>query len=102
MGEILRADFDALRIMAAGVRGQADAISGIDPVDLIAKVVQAMPDSAIGVAAAGVGEPLVSSLRQMADRLRALSALAEHGVRTYEDVDTAFQGELEKYLHGLG
>lgn len=101
MGEMLRVDVDALRVMAAGVRVQADVIGGIDPVDLIAEVGRAMPDSAIGVAAAGVAEPLVDTLRQLADRLRHMSDVAERGTRTYEEADAALAGEMEKYLRGL-
>lgn len=100
MGEMLRADLDALRVMAAGVRGEAGAISGIDPVDLCAIVGRAMPNSAIGSAAVGVGEPLLSALRGMAGRLRDLAETAEDGATTYENADEAFTEQLDGYLRG--
>ncbi|NNH75776.1 hypothetical protein HLB23_39005 [Nocardia uniformis] len=100
MGEILRADLEALRVMAAGVRGEAGTISGIDPVDLVASVGRAMPNSAIGSAAVGVGEPLLSALHGMAERLRGMAEAAENGATTYENADRVFAEQLERYLHG--
>lgn len=102
MGEILHADLDALRIMAAGLRTEATTISGIDPVDLIAKVGRAMPNSALGAAADGVGAPLRSAVHAMAERLHDLADTADHGATTYEEVDRAFTEQLDGYLRGVG
>ncbi|MCU1647044.1 MAG: hypothetical protein JWN03_7319 [Nocardia sp.] len=97
---MLRADVDALRVMAAAVRVEAATIAGIDPVDSIVQVGRAMPNSAIGAAAAGVGEPLRSALGGMADRLSELAAVSEQGARGYAETDAAFEGQLDSYLTG--
>ncbi|WP_433593807.1 hypothetical protein [Nocardia sp. CA-145437] len=99
MADMLRADITALRVMAASLRGEADAVTNIDPVDLIAKVGQAMPNSAIGAAAVTVGEPLLASLGHMADRLSSFAAAADHGATTYEATQLALSAELDGYLH---
>ncbi|WP_067573109.1 hypothetical protein [Nocardia acidivorans] len=101
MGDMLRADLEALRVMAAAVRVEAETIAGIDPVDLIAKVARSMPNSAIGSAAAGAGEPIVAALRDLADRLTSLSGVVEHGVKSYEEVDAALGNQLDRYTRGL-
>lgn len=101
MGEILRADLDALRVMAAAVRVEAETIAKIDPADPIAKVVRSMPNSAIGSAAAGAGEPIVAALRDLADRLTTLSGAVEHGVKSYEEMDAALGNQLDSYTHRL-
>ncbi|MRH89716.1 hypothetical protein GFY24_20085 [Nocardia sp. SYP-A9097] len=100
MGEILRADLDALRAMAAAVRVEAETIAGIDPADLIARVGLAMPNSVIGAAADEAGEPVVAALRELADRLTALSGVVERGVKSYEEVDAALGAQLDSYMHG--
>ncbi|MET9486833.1 hypothetical protein [Nocardia sp. NPDC006630] len=100
MGDMLRADVEALRAMAAAVRVEAETIAGIDPVDVIAKVGRAMPNSAIGAAAAGVREPLRSALGGMAARLVELAEVSEHGARSYAETDAAFTGQLDSYLQG--
>ncbi|WP_405492354.1 hypothetical protein [Nocardia sp. NBC_00511] len=98
MTDMLRADLTALRIMAAGVRAQGEAISGIDPVDLIAKAGLAMPDSATGTACAGLGAPLLAALRRMAGGLNAFADAADHGATTYEDTTSALTAQLNRYL----
>ncbi|MFC9996868.1 hypothetical protein [Nocardia sp. NPDC127526] len=100
MGDILRADVAALRVMAAGIRGESAAIAAIDPVDQVAKVARAMPNSAIGAAAVGIGEPLLTALRQLAGELSEVAAVADHGAVTYEAADEAFERQLDEYLTG--
>ncbi|MFB7716971.1 hypothetical protein [Nocardia sp. NPDC056100] len=100
MGDLLRADLDALRAMAAAVRVEAETIAAIDPVELIAKVGPAMPNSAIGTAAAGAGAPIAAALRELAERLTALSGVVEHGVKSYEEVDAALGAQLDSYMRG--
>ncbi len=100
MGEMLRTDIEALRVMAAGVRGEADAIGGIDPVGLIATVGRAMPNSAIGSAAVELSEPLRTALRDMARQVRGFADAADHGATTYEALDQALTERLDGYLHG--
>ncbi|WP_067546223.1 hypothetical protein [Nocardia crassostreae] len=100
MGDMLRADVEALRVMAAGLRGEAAAIAAIDPVDQVAKVALAMPNSAIGSAAAGVGAPLLAVLRQMAGELTDLSEVTDHGATTYEAVAAELETRLDEYLTG--
>ncbi|MFE3796038.1 hypothetical protein [Nocardia tengchongensis] len=99
MADMLRADITALRIMAAGIRGEAAAISGIDPVDLIAKVGLAMPNSAIGAAAVTIGEPLLASLRRMGEHLHSFADTSERCATTYEGTQLALAAELDGYLH---
>ncbi|WP_327145093.1 hypothetical protein [Nocardia sp. NBC_01327] len=100
MGDMLRADVEALRVMAAAVRVEAETIAGIDPVDVLAKVGRAMPNSAIGAAVAGVGEPLRFAFAGMAERLVELAEVSEHGARGYAEIDAAFEGRLDSYLQG--
>ncbi|MFI6866862.1 hypothetical protein [Nocardia sp. NPDC050406] len=100
MGDTLRADLDALRVMAAGLRAESDAISAIDPIDLIAKAARAMSNSAIGVAAAGVNPPLRTAVHDMAEQLRTMADTAEHSATTYEAANRAFTDQLDEYLHG--
>ncbi|MBL1078957.1 hypothetical protein JK358_31590 [Nocardia sp. 2] len=100
MGEMLRADIEALRVMAAGVRVQAEAINGMDPVDLIAKVGRAMPNSATGSAAVDVSAPLLTALRRMAAELTTLADTTDRGATTYEETDRALSDQLDHYLHG--
>lgn len=101
MGDMLRADLEALRSMAADLRGQADVIAGIDPIDLIAKVGRAMPNSAVGAAATGAAAPLSDAWHTMAARLHTLADTADHGVTTYESADQALETQLDNYLHDL-
>ncbi|WP_306365045.1 hypothetical protein [Nocardia sp. CC227C] len=95
---MLRTDVEALRVMAAGVRGEADAIGGIDPVGLIATVGRAMPNSAIGSAAVELSEPLRTALRGMAGQVRGFAAAADSGATTYEALDQALTERLDGYL----
>ncbi|MTE13609.1 hypothetical protein [Nocardia aurantiaca] len=99
MSDMLRADIMALRIMAAGIRAEADAITAIDPIDLIAKVGRAMPNSAIGAAAVTVGEPLLTVVRRLATHLRTFADTTDHGVTTYEATELALRTQLDGYLH---
>ncbi|MFI1916937.1 hypothetical protein [Nocardia sp. NPDC020380] len=101
MGDMLRADLEALRIMAADLRGQADVIAGIDPIDLIAKVGRAMPNSAIATAAATADTPLSDAWRTLSTRLHTLADTTDHGVTTYEATDQALETQLDNYLHDL-
>ncbi|MEC3954038.1 hypothetical protein VMT65_13455 [Nocardia sp. CDC153] len=99
MTDMLRADITALRIMAAGIRAEADAIAAIDPVDLIAKVAQSMPNSATGAAATGVCEPLRTALSRMADQLEAIADTTAHATTTYEQIEADLEHQLDSYLH---
>ncbi|UFS96937.1 hypothetical protein [Nocardia huaxiensis] len=100
MGDMLRADIEALRTLATGLRAQSGAINGIDPVDLIAQAGQAMPNSATGSAAVDVTAPLLTVLRRMADELNTLAATTDQGATTYEATDQALANQLDTYLHG--
>ncbi|MEV6768527.1 UDP-glucose 4-epimerase [Nocardia sp. NPDC051030] len=98
MGDMLQADINALRAMAAAIRAEADSIAVIDPVDLIARVGLAMPNSAIGTAAATAGAPLLSAYQGMGERLRALSDAADRSTTTYAEADREFADQLDEYL----
>ncbi|WP_084522440.1 hypothetical protein [Nocardia inohanensis] len=100
MGDMLHTDLDALRILAARVRNEADTITAIDPVALIAEAAGAMPNSAIGAAASGAGAPLRTLLHHMAGRLETMAATTESGTRTYEEADHAYRTQLDNYLTG--
>ncbi|WP_446226080.1 hypothetical protein ACTWPB_14070 [Nocardia sp. IBHARD005] len=99
MGEILQADAAALRTMAASVRTEADKIGKPSPAEAIAAVATAMPNSAIGAAAARASEPIMSSLARMAAQLNSLADGATVSATSYEDMDAAFKAQLDKYLH---
>ncbi|WP_040810145.1 hypothetical protein [Nocardia concava] len=99
MADMLRADIVALRIMAAGIRNEADAIAVIDPVDQIAKVARSMPNSAIGAAAETVGEPLTATLGEMADQLHVLAEATDQAHATYEDTEQTLKAQLDSFLH---
>ncbi|AYF78266.1 hypothetical protein D7D52_35540 [Nocardia yunnanensis] len=99
MADMLRADIAALRIMAAGMRHEADAVASIDPVDLIARVARAMPNSALGAAAATLGDPLRSSVTRMGDCLRTLADGAERAHTTYADAERDLKNQIDSYLH---
>ncbi|WP_433565935.1 hypothetical protein ACQP1O_12280 [Nocardia sp. CA-151230] len=101
MTDMLRADITALRIMAAGIHSEAAAISAIDPVDLIAKVGRAMPNSAIGAAAVTVGDPLLAALRRLATHLHTFADTTAHTATTYEANQLALETRLDGYLHGV-
>lgn len=100
MGDMLHTDLDALRIMAARIRNEADTITAIDPVALLAEAAGAMPNSAIGAAASGAGEPLRALLARMATRLETLAATTDSTARTYEATDHAYRTQLDDYLTG--
>ncbi|MGW3540208.1 hypothetical protein ACWDNI_06610 [Nocardia niigatensis] len=100
MTDLLRADLTALRLMAAGIHSEAAAISAIDPVELIAKVGLAMPNSGIGTAAATVGDPLLALIRRLATHLHAFADATTHTAATYEATELALQAQLNGYLHG--
>ncbi|BAW08316.1 hypothetical protein NSK11_contig00102-0037 [Nocardia seriolae] len=97
---MLRTDLTALRIMAAGIRNEATAIAAIDPIDLIAQVARAMPNSATGSAALGVTEPLLAALRRMSTHLNTFADTADHGATTYEETQHNLETQLGTYLHG--
>ncbi|MVU77022.1 hypothetical protein GPX89_07145 [Nocardia sp. ET3-3] len=99
MTEMLRADIAALRIMAAGIRNEADAIASIDPVAHLAQVAQAMPNSATGAAASTLAEPLLTALGRMTTQLNALADTTDHATATYEDAEQALKTQLDTYLH---
>ncbi|MEC3914613.1 type VII secretion target [Nocardia sp. CDC160] len=99
MTDMLRADIAALRIMAAGIRTEADAIAAIDPVDLIAQVAQSMPNSATGAAATGVCAPLRTALSRMATQLTTLADTTTHAATTYEQTEADLEHQLDSYLH---
>ncbi|GAB2552142.1 hypothetical protein [Nocardia heshunensis] len=99
MTELLRADVTALRIMAAGIRNEADTIAAVDPIDLIAKVARSMPNSALGSAAATVAEPVLATLHHLADHLHSLADATDQATATYEDTEQALKTQLDAYLH---
>ncbi|GGK38587.1 hypothetical protein [Nocardia camponoti] len=99
MGEILRADAEALRTMAGAVRGEAGKIGKPSPAEAISAVAAGMPNSVIGAAAAGAGEPIMSSFLRMAAQLNSLADAATSSATSYEDMDAAFKAQLERYLH---
>ncbi|MFE3189621.1 hypothetical protein ACFXHA_11480 [Nocardia sp. NPDC059240] len=99
MTEMLHADLTALRIMAAGIRNEADTIATIDPVDLLAKVARSMPNSALGSAAATVAAPAVATLHHLADRLHSLADATDQASATYEATEQTLKTQLDAYLH---
>ncbi|MGW4247332.1 hypothetical protein [Nocardia sp. NPDC004722] len=99
MTDMLRADITALRIMAAGIRAEADTIAAVDPIDLIATVARSMPNSALGTAASTVGVPIRGALHHLADRLHSLADATDQATTTYEDAEQTLETQLDAYLH---
>ncbi|WP_197059902.1 type VII secretion target [Prescottella defluvii] len=95
MGDQLGVDTEALRSLAVSLTGEADRIAGIDPSGAIDAATAAMPGSSVGAAAARAGRPLLQSYRDIAERLRDMSANAETNARVYDDADHAFRLTLE-------
>ncbi|MFE3289932.1 UDP-glucose 4-epimerase [Rhodococcus sp. NPDC059234] len=95
MGEQLRVDTDALRSLAASLRGEADRIAGLDPAGPIDAALRAMPGSSVGSAAARAGAELTEAYRDTAERLRDMAAAAESNHRAYDAAEQSFRQQLD-------
>ncbi|WP_063813109.1 hypothetical protein [Nocardia anaemiae] len=93
MGEMLKADFDALRRLAQDLSSKADAIAYI-PMPGLEQVV--MPDTDLGEVATDVAQKFSAAFGRQADSLRAMSDAAGTSADDYEAVEQAFTDQLNK------
>lgn len=95
MGGHLRVDVDAVRLLAASTRGEADRIAGLDPTGPVDSAAAAVPGSSIGAAAARAGAPLLAAYRDTTERLRAVASAAESNAGDYAATEQSFRLTLD-------
>ncbi|MFE4500943.1 type VII secretion target [Rhodococcus sp. NPDC056743] len=101
MGKTLRADAEALRLLAGTLRGRAEEIAVITVATPFSEAASGMPDSATGSAVAAAAAPAEAAYTTIAAKIRDMAAAAESSATSYEETEQLFRSQLSRYQNGL-
>ncbi|NLU83031.1 hypothetical protein [Rhodococcus sp. HNM0569] len=96
MGDLLKADADALRTLAGTLSGVSDTIEGIAVTATVT-----MPGSPIAPATEQSTTAVLDAYRHIGASIRQMSTACDATASSYESVDSAFAGQLHSYESGL-
>ncbi len=95
MGEIVKADLDALRALSTTLSTHAGTIDGIiGPIKTSVEAV-VMPDAGLDETLANINAKLGTNIGEHATNVRNLSTGAATAANTYEAVDGVFKAQLD-------
>ncbi|MFB8282851.1 hypothetical protein [Nocardia colli] len=93
MGDILKADLDALRGLGKALTGRATTIAGIKIDEQTT-----MPDSPVQRAMASVGPAALAAFGAVGSNLEHMAAVTGSGVKAYSDVEQFFVEQFGKLV----
>ncbi|NLE78447.1 MAG: hypothetical protein GX610_02525 [Rhodococcus sp.] len=96
MGELLKADADALRVLGGTLSTVADSIAGIG---ITATVT--MPGSPVAAATEQSTRAVLDAYGHIEANVREMSTTCESAATNYESVDSSFADQMRSYEGGL-
>lgn len=95
LGDLVKADLDALRALSGTLNGEADGIGTLmGPVSGGLEAV-VMPDAGIDEILSRINEKLGANIAEHETNVRQMSQGAATAANSYEEVDTVFKGQLD-------
>ncbi|APE37415.1 hypothetical protein BOX37_29705 [Nocardia mangyaensis] len=95
MGDLVKADLDALRALSGTLNVEADSIGTImGPVSSGLEAV-VMPGAGIDELLGRINEKLGANITEHETNVRQMSQGAATAANSYEEVDTVFKGQLD-------